>query len=256
MADQEAGKWKLFAGLAMLAAVMALGAALWFVFSADGERIASQPDTIPVVRAPAGPDREQPLDRGGTVVPDTDKQVYETFQPASSRQGDRVERLLPAEETPLTDPPLKPVPQVAAVESLPAKITEPEVPTETVVVEQAVPPIPAPDPRPSARQATKAEPPKVPAPQIAAVKVPVGSWQIQLAALRDEAAALATWKRVASKQKALLKGMSPTVSKTTTSDKGVFYRLRTGNFPTRDKAGAFCDRLKKAGQDCLVAKTR
>jgi cell division septation protein DedD len=253
VAEQEAGKWKLFAGLVLLASVMALGVALWFVFSADGERIAQQPDAIPVARAPAGPDREKPEDRGGTVVPDTDKQVYETFQPASSRQGERVERLLPAEEIPLADPPPKPVAKVAAVEVQPADDTV-QTPDQ-VVIEPAKPAIPAPEPRPTSKPTPKAAPPKAAIPKVAVVTVPSGSWQVQLAAVRDEAAAVTTWKRISGKQRTLLSGMSPTVSKTTT-DKGVFFRLRTGSFSSRDKADAFCSSLKKAGQDCLVAKAK
>lgn len=250
MADAEAGKWKLLAGLALLAAVMALGVTLWFVFSADGERIAAQPESIPVARAPDGPDREKPVDRGGTVVPDTDKQVYETFQPASARQGERVERLLPAGEAPLADPPPKPSPQIAALEAERAIETEPDPVTK--VVDETEPAVPAPAPRPAAR--TEAVEPAAPVKKIAVATPTAGTWQVQLAALRDEASALTTWKRISGKQGTLLKGMSPTVSKTTVKDKGVFYRLRTGSFDSREKAGAFCDRLKKAGQDCLVAK--
>lgn len=254
MAEPETGRWKLLAGLALLGAVMALGVALWFVFSADGERVARQAEAVPVARAPAGPDREKPVDRGGTVVPDTDKQVYETFQPASSRQEERVERLLPAEEEPLADPAPKPVPEVAAVEPVATTEPEPGKPAETVVVEQVEPAVPAPAPRPASKPARKAEKPE--APKVAVVTPASGTWQVQLAALRDEGAALATWKRIAGKQPTLLKGMSPTVSKTKVKDKGVFYRLRTGSFESREKAGAFCDRLKKAGQDCLVARSQ
>lgn len=256
MAETDSGKWKLLAGLALLAAIMALGVALWFVFSADGERIAAQPEAIPVARAPAGPDREKPADRGGTVVPDTDKKVYETFQPASSRQEERIERLLPAGEAPLADPPPKPAAQVAVAEPAATAEPEPAKPAETVVVEETKPAVPAPAPRPEST-APRAEPePEPDAPKVAVVKPVNGSWQVQLAALRDEGSALATWKRISGRQTALLNGMSPTISKTTVKDKGVFYRLRTGSFDTRDKASAFCDRLKKAGQDCLVAKSQ
>lgn len=255
MADTDAGKWKLLSGLAVLAAVMALGVALWFVFSADGERIAAQPEAIPVARAPDGPDREKPADRGGTVVPDTDKQVYETFRPASARQGERVERLLPAEETALADPPpKKPAQQVAAVapEAPQETNVEPEPESVTVETRESNPAVPAPAPRPAAEP--KPVKPKAPAPKVAVATPASGTWQVQLAALRDEASAISTWKRISGKQSALLKGKSPTISKTTVKDKGVFYRLRTGSFDSRDKAGAFCNRLKQAGQDCLVAK--
>lgn len=262
MTDAATGRWKLIAGLALLAAVMTVAAALWFVLSADGERIAASPEPIPIARAPEGPDREKPEDPGGTEVPDQDKQVYETFKARADRQTERIERLLPAEEKPLDDPvpvpkAVVPAPDTAATE--PEPVNEDPAPAESPAVEAATEEttedetpqkaaVPAPPPAP----ATAPKPEAKPEPQVAAA--PSGVWQVQLAALRDEASALATWKRIAAKQAKLLSGQSPTVSRVDTGAKGIFYRLRTGSFASRDQAEGFCQKLKQAGQDCLVAK--
>lgn len=263
MPDAATGRWKLIAGLALLAAVMTVAVALWFVLSADGERIAASPEPIPIARAPEGPDRERPEDPGGTEIPDQDKQVYETFQAKADRPAERIERLLPAEEKPLDDPvpapKADPAPEPAVSEPEPPK--EEPTPAETAAEEseeeeetqQAA--VPAPPPAPALTESPEPKPEAKPAPEPqVAVAAPSGTWQVQLAALRDEAAALATWKRIAGKQQALLGGQSPTISRVDTGSKGVFYRLRTGSFASRDQAEGFCQKLKAAGQDCLVAK--
>ncbi|WP_417517271.1 SPOR domain-containing protein [Minwuia sp.] len=262
MAGEETGggRWPLFAGLALLAAVMALALTIWFVARDDGGSALMDPKSIPIARAPENPDRERPADRGGEQIPDQDKQVFETFQSEGDRAPERVERLLPAAETPMPEPEPEARPEPAPTETGPepdstAAETQAAAASgpATVVVETPdtapVPP-PAPAPKPEPAAAAKPEPQPAPAPAPAAE----GNWQVQLAALRDEAAARQTWKRVSSKQKALLGSMQPDISRTDTGSKGIFYRLRVGGFASRDQAAAFCDRLKKAGQDCLVAR--
>jgi len=266
VSEESGGKWKIIAGLALLASVMALGGALWFVLSADGERVAAQPEAVPIARAPDGPDRERPADPGGTVVPDQDKQVYKTFQPAAARSGDRVERLLPAEEAPMEDPAPAPAPKAPEAatdtETETAAVTEQQddVSSELAAeAETAAPQQPAPPPRipaPPAKVAAKPSVEPKPEPKVALVQPAAGVWQVQFAALRDEPAALATWKRISGKHSSLLGKLSPSVSRIDIKDKGTFYRLRAGSFSSRAEAVAFCDRLKKAGQDCLVAKSQ
>lgn len=269
------GRWRLAAGFALLVALMVLAVVAWFVFQDDGDgRVAQDGQSAPIVRAPDGPDRERPEDPGGVEIPDRDKQVYDTFKPADERTGEAVERLLPAAEAPLAEP--EPAPKPDAAEEAPAAAAADDGgDLDTVVVEDRAEHVidegaadapaadedgsaPAPPParpagvRAEAEAAPAAKP--APAPEKAAAPKPAeGPWQVQLAALRAEADAMATWKRISGKHAKLLDGMQPAVTRADTSN-GVFYRLRVGGFASRGEADAFCARLKAAGQDCIAAR--
>ncbi|ANK80621.1 MAG: hypothetical protein TEF_07280 [Rhizobiales bacterium NRL2] len=269
------GRWRLIAGFVLLIAVMAFALVAWFGFRGDEDaRTAAGGQAVPIVRAPDGPDREKPEDPGGVDVPDRDKQVYDTFKPAAERGEATVERLLPAVEAPLAEPEPEPEPEPqpapvaetamdTAQEAAPAdagpESAEPAVvveerPAAPALEEKEVAPRPAPPPaRPE--PAAKAEP--KPAPQAAAAAPAAesdGPWQVQIAALREEADATATWQRVQRRHEALLGDLRPTVTRVDTGANGVFYRLRTGGFASREAALAFCARLKDSGQDCIAVK--
>ena len=77
--------------------------------------------------------------------------------------------------------------------------------------------------------------------------------------LRDEiflpwANAETGWRRLSKKYKRLLSGRSHSVQKITIKKKGVYYRLRTGRFTTRQQANKLCGQLKAAGQTCIAAR--
>jgi cell division protein FtsN len=254
-AAMQPGRWRMLAGLALLAALMALAVAVWFVARGGVESALTEPEAIPIARAPESPDRERPENPGGETVPDRDKEVYSTFESDRARGEPVVERLLPAAETPMQEP----APKAVAADDGPAVADEPgNAAAETAEPDDAPPAVeevtvaarPAPTPPPAAVK----EPEPDPAPTRAVPAAPAGDWQVQLAALRDEAAAMQTWRRISARQKTLLQGLSPDVSRLETRDRGVFYRLRVGGFATRDGAAELCERLKKAGQDCLVAR--
>jgi hypothetical protein len=79
-----------------------------------------------------------------------------------------------------------------------------------------------------------------------------GGYLAQLAAVRSEDAARAAWKETAGRNPALLMGARMDIQRADLGSQGVFYRLRAGYFGDRTQAGAFCDRLKAAGLDCMV----
>ncbi|WP_416898220.1 MAG: SPOR domain-containing protein [Minwuia sp.] len=254
---EAGGRWRLAAGLVLLAALMAFGVVAWFVFRGE-EAVVQVREAVPIARAPDGPDRERLAEPGGEEIPDQDKRVYDSF--GSGAQGETVERLLPAVEQPLPEPQPAPAP-APTVKEMPPPADLPQKDLETVEVEPrgeggetaaAVPPPPAPPPASTPEPKPAAAP--APATPAATPAAPTGDWQVQLAALRDNAAAMQTWNRISGKQKALLGGMNPDVSRVDTGDRGIFYRLRVGNFGSRAEAETFCGRLKQAGQDCLVAK--
>lgn len=273
------GRWRLIAGFVLLVAVMAFALVAWFGFRDDGDaQTAAGGQAVPIVRAPDGPDREKPEDPGGVDVPDRDKQVYDTFKPAAERGEMTVERLLPAVEAPLAEPEPEPEiepeqePQPDPVAETAAPADRDTAPADTgpvgaepaIVVEER-PAEPAPEEKeadtgsspPPVRPepAAKAEPKPAEQPAVAAPAVDSdGPWQAQIAALREEADAMATWQRVQNRHEALLGDLRPTVTRVDTGANGVFYRLRTGGFASREAARAFCDRLKDRGQDCIAVK--
>lgn len=100
--------------------------------------------------------------------------------------------------------------------------------------------------------AQTAEAPPAPA---AGAGVPQGNglFLAQLAALRSAEAADQFWRGLQQTAPAALAGATLDVERAEVGAGGVFFRVRAGYFPDRDEAGAFCDRIKALGRDCMVA---
>jgi len=90
------------------------------------------------------------------------------------------------------------------------------------------------------------------APAPATVGRGAGRFAIHVASVRDRAAVLTEWQRMAERFPALagLGLRSPTA--VAIPGKGTFYRVAGGAFATHDEAQAACDRLRAAGQYCEV----
>ena len=178
-------------------------------------------------------------------------------------------------------PPPAPVPEVAKapepVKPEPAKVepAKPEPAKPAPVKEAAKPAVPEVDPlaaevaaatggRTSATgpiAVAPAEPPAAkPAETKAAAAVPAPAtvsgpaFQIQLASVLSEDAAMAEWKRINGGHKDLLGGLAPAVTKADLGDKGVFYRLRAGPLADKAAADALCASLSAAKVGCIVIK--
>ena len=78
------------------------------------------------------------------------------------------------------------------------------------------------------------------------------SFQVQLAAVRDEQAAAREWKRLQSRNTELLSGLKLNVVRADLGTRGVFFRLRAGPISERATAVALCKSLAKAKVGCLV----
>ncbi len=84
------------------------------------------------------------------------------------------------------------------------------------------------------------------------------SWlyRIQLASYRSTDRAMEGWKKL---ERAVTKAIGAWQPQVQAADlgpqKGVFYRLRAGEYATRAEARASCERLRAAALDCLVIKT-
>lgn len=81
-----------------------------------------------------------------------------------------------------------------------------------------------------------------------------GAYVVQLFALKDEAAAKASWAQLTKKHGSVLAGHALDIEKADLGAKGTWYRVRAAGFATRAAANSACTKLKAAGQDCIVKK--
>lgn len=113
----------------------------------------------------------------------------------------------------------------------------------------------APQPNWNSRVAppAQASPPTQPASTVQPAAAAGGTgYRIQLAALRSEGEAQATWKRLQAKHRNFLGSHQPNIVKTDLGGLGTFYRVQLG--PFADKAGSqqLCKDFKRGGLDCFL----
>lgn len=80
-----------------------------------------------------------------------------------------------------------------------------------------------------------------------------GKWQVQLMSSPNKAAVEKSWVEMSNKY-SLLSNVSHNIESADLGAKGIFYRLKAGNFATKDEATAFCNKLKAVGGNCFVAQ--
>ena len=76
-------------------------------------------------------------------------------------------------------------------------------------------------------------------------------FQVQLASLDEEAAALAHRDHLRAHLPAPLAGHVPIIERADLNGR-IYWRLRAGGFTTRAQASAACSRLRMSGHDCWV----
>ncbi len=116
----------------------------------------------------------------------------------------------------------------------------------------ASPPAAAPTPAPPAAVPPAETQTAAAVPSPATVSGP--AFQIQLASVLSEDAAMAEWKRLSGKNKDLLGAYTPAVTKADLGDRGVFYRLRAGPVADKAAADALCASLAAINVGCIVVK--
>lgn len=102
-------------------------------------------------------------------------------------------------------------------------------------------------PKPESEAQTAAAP-------VAAAAVPAGTYQIQLASVLSEDAAMAEWKRISGKNKDILGAYQAAVTRADLGERGVFYRLRAGPLADKAAADALCASLQAQKVGCIVVK--
>lgn len=209
--------------------------------------------TPPILRADGAPTKIQPENPGGKTFPHQDAGVYSRIAGDGARTPEEGEQLLPPAEEPLAmeDPaPVRPDDQLAldrmaqAIESSPL-----EAPPAGEIREAIDEPMPAAPVPPAPAAAT----PAVPEPASPATPAATGSggYVVQLAALRDEASARATFERLRNAHPGLLGGLSLDIQRADLGDKGTYYRARAG-YLDKAAADALCEKLQAQGQGCIV----
>ncbi|HXV25238.1 MAG TPA: SPOR domain-containing protein [Alphaproteobacteria bacterium] len=271
-------------------ALIVFGSILWWAYSSDTEDTGGQ---VPVIAAEETPIKVKPADEGGLEVPDQDKLIYENIAEGEPGAG-TVEQILPGPEEPVSPPqpvapavtaepaPLVPsettadtarsdvaapdsttpapaptaapstpaTPPATLAPSEPAASTDAAAPASTVPSEPAL----AASATSSATTQEATAPAATQAPAAPATTAAAGSWKIQLAAVKTEAAAKQEWSRVQKVHPDLLGDMRLTVQRADLGTKGIFFRIQAGPLPNRTTAEDVCAELKASKQPCIVVK--
>lgn len=85
-------------------------------------------------------------------------------------------------------------------------------------------------------------------------ELPDDSYVIQVASLRSEEEAKGFWSQAQAKHPDLLETMPLYVERADLGDRGIYFRVQTGPFPSKATAQDLCGQLKSAGQDCIVKR--
>ena len=167
-----------------------------------------------------------------TNVPavEADAAIVTPPTPIVPPQAEAVQPVLPQQQAPLAAP------------AQPIQLAAPEP-----VQSAAAPAAPAAPVAPAATLPTPAAEPALPA------SVPVGDFIIQLASLRSEDEARATFLRLQDRFGSILGGFSPNIQRADLGDRGIFHRVRIGPMD-RAAADSLCQRYQSAGGDCFVQR--
>ncbi|MGE0151662.1 MAG: SPOR domain-containing protein [Reyranellaceae bacterium] len=247
--------------LVSLAALASFGGVIYWAHEKDRE--AGGEGIVPLIRADEKPIKIRPDTPGGLVVPNQDKTVYERVSPGSVPQGP--EKLLLPPPVPQIPPPTPPQPPA------PAAIPSPSPAPTTGTPAQALPapPVAAPAPTPATGEPPRSEtltppapgtPPAPPAvdqppqsPSIANLIDTLSGHRIQIASVRTEEQAKATWARLQQSNGDVLGSLAMRAVRADLGERGTFYRVQAG--PLDEAAAqAACAKLRGRSVDCIVVK--
>ena len=251
--EDESARGPLILALAV-GVLLVFGAVVWNTYR---QGIRDNGAGIPSVIADTQDFKRLPEDRGGTAVRDTDKRFYDQMD-ASDRESEIRQALTEVEESDALQggPPIELRPgldldggvdadpengmprevedQVRALADLDennAQRTRTQTPTRTVA---SPPPAPAGSPQPAFNFQDH------------------GTFLVQIAAFRSSEAAEAAWQQAKNGKPQIYRGARKRIQRADLGAKGVFYRLRVGEFIDRNDAVAFCEAIKRGGENCIV----
>lgn len=229
---------------------------------------------IPIIRRPTNPVKIHPSNPQGMQIQNQDKSIYALVE-KQEPETIKIESILPAPEKPklpeiVPEPEAKPEPEIFKEEVvqekqdiLPMKNLDelieqvetseekkieipqkPEIKIEAKTIETVknIEPV-------KTKKEVKTTEIKKTEPIHEVIKT--GNWQIQLMASSNIEAVKKGWNDLSKKHKSLEN--LPHNIESATNDKGSsIYRLKTGNFDSKEDADKFCNNLKKEGLSCIT----
>lgn len=240
--------------LSIFIGILALTLIGFFVFGEKNEN----GDEIITILATQEPVKVRPEHPGGMNIPDQDKLVYNRIR--TNNIDTKVESLFPEPEKPVVPTILaieNNAPDTAFVSMEEVKSFNPLVEVPAISVQEApkVEEVPLKQEAPKKTTASKSVAAPTKTTKVAtASKAADGIWSAQLMSSSTREAVEKAWPSILAKNKALLSNMSYQIAKADIPGKGTFYRLRVGNFKTRDMANELCTKLKARKQDCIPTK--
>ena len=183
-------------------------------------------DAPPKIVADNTPFKVPPKDAGGMQTPNQDKVVFDVMD---GQSPNTTTQPAPLPENPVTiDTP---------VITAPAPVVRKPIAVQPPVA--APKPIANPIPRPV---------------QTPTVSLGGSDFVVQVASLRSQSEAEASWDAVMRKFPTLLAGTSSDIKRVDLAEKGIYYRTRVSGLSDRDSANELCNALKAAGQSCFVTR--
>ena len=245
---------------ALVAIAAVLGFSVVILYAYNKGRQAAETKVPPLIQAQEGPVKVRPESPGGMEVPNRDKEVFTRLE--AEKQPERVERLLPPPEKPMTSAATSAIApkQGMKLELADGTTAAPKAPSlprpPTPKLSKNDPKIPGPPPAPTA-PAKKPVAKKPPAKTLSAASKPSagGRYRVQISSLPSEAAIRKSWASIKGKHKDLLGNLPLIVERTVLSaGRGTYYRMQVGPLSSKSQAATLCTRLKQRKLSCLVVR--
>ena len=141
-----------------------------------------------------------------------------------------------------------------AVPTAPTPLSSTPSIVENMPADPAPAPVAAATPAPAAPPATPPAAPSPAASSASTASVPAGAYVVQIASVRSEAEAQATWRSAQARYADLLRNQPFSVKRADLGDRGIYYRAQVGSFSSRDGAVSLCEALRAQGTTCMVAR--
>lgn len=151
-------------------------------------------------------------------------------------------------------------PATISVQTQPVQVASAQTPNQSAAPVQLATPATAPTqaatlqpvvPQPAATQPVTTAPAATQ--PITPASVPSGDFVVQLASLRSEDEARATFGRLQNRFGSILSGFGPNIQRADLGDRGIYHRVRVGPMD-RAAADSLCQRYQSAGGDCFVQR--
>jgi cell division protein FtsN len=234
-------------------------------------------DEVVVVAADKDEIKAQPLDPGGMVVDNMDKDIYNTID-KNYKEKEKLEVLLPPAEEPVDkkelliaqmSPPVKEMDEkpVEKPHPVPVVFTPLEMEIARQVTEKPKKHVVAP---PAVQEEVKIDAPvhvakdseefikpvtvKTAKAKPGIVKKKDKFYKVQIASFKSTSDAEKEWKILSKKHPSLLGEYQRFIVSKDIEGKGLFYRLQVGPFDMENDAKKACSQFKNVGMNCFIIK--